>query len=383
MRLRHLLILIALTTAPPVRALGGPADLDAAQKLTREVCDAMARKDFKPLQELIRNGDIRDELVKRMPGSYPSSAAERQGIANGFVKEIEKEVPRIWTEAAKAERFMLPPRDEKGSLVVTVRFDSPNAQKAQFTVFQIFRYRASPGGLRLANIETPLAGLDIVSTQSALMPPHWPEWPEDKERSHQQAAVIIPLMRGSHFEAEKAARLALKQFPDDVLFRLKLADALVAMKKYDDVKELYRDMLARGQVVLFAHYQLATLAVEEQHYDEAIAHLQTVLDGLGEDDWILAKLADAQMLAGKTAEAKATLERALKISPFSRYALEERARLRIHAGDFDGAADDLRTVKKNHGQNVVALLKDPDFSKLVLMEKYGDILNRPPATTAP
>ena len=105
------------------------------------------------------------------------------------------------------------------------------------------------------------------------MPPHWPQLPEDKERLHRQEAVILAMLRGSHFDAEKAARQALKESPDDVLFRLKLADALVAMKKYDDAKELYRDMLARGQAVLFAHYQLATLAVEEEHYDEAVAQL--------------------------------------------------------------------------------------------------------------
>ena len=191
------------------------------------------------------------------------------------------------------------------------------------------------------------------------------------------------MLRGSHFEAEKAARKALKESPDDMLFRLTLARALVSMKKYDDAKELYRDMLARGQAVLFAHDQLATLAVEEQHYDEAIAQFQIVLDGLGEDDWILTQIAHAQMLAGKTAEAKATLERAFKISPFSRYALEQRARLRIHAGDLDGAAADLRMVKEHHGQNVVALLKDPDFSTLVLMEKYGDIIDRPAQPKAP
>ena len=135
------------------------------------------------------------------------------------------------------------------------------------------------------------------------------------------------------------------------------------MKKYDDAKALYRDMLARGQAVLFAHYQLAATALDEQRYDEALAQLQIVLDGLPEDDWLLAQLANAQMLAGKTAEAKATLDRAFKLSPFSRHALLQRARLRIREGDLDGAAADLRTVKERYGQNIVMLLKDPDFSK--------------------
>jgi pentatricopeptide repeat protein len=161
-----------------------------------------------------------------------------------------------------------------------------------------------------------------------------------------------------------------------MVFRLTLARALGSMKKYDDAKELYRDMLARGQAVLFAHYQLAAMAIEEQHYDEAIAQLQLVLDGLPEDDWLLAQLANAQMLAGKTAEAKATLDRALKLSPLSRHALQQRARLRIREKDLDGAAADLRTVKEHHGQNIVVLLKDPDFSQVVLMEKYGDIIGR-------
>jgi tetratricopeptide (TPR) repeat protein len=195
------------------------------------------------------------------------------------------------------------------------------------------------------------------------------------------------MLRGAHLEAEKAAREALKESPDDMAFRMALAGALVSMHKFDDARELYRDMLARGQAVLFARYQLAALAIAEEHYDEAVAHLQAVLDGLAEDDWILAQIANAQRLAGlaatqpaaKTAEAKATVERALKISPFSRHALEQRAKLRIHAGDLDGAAADLRMIKEHHGLNVVALLKDPDFSKLVLMEKYGDILDRPEA----
>jgi tetratricopeptide (TPR) repeat protein len=384
MRLQRLFILIALVAAtPPMRALGDPADLDAAKKLTREVCEAVARKDFKPLLELIRNGDIRSQLIQRMPEGYPSNPEEREKIAAGFMGTIETAIPKVWASAAEAERFMPSPRDEKGSLVVPVRFDSPNEQKARFTVFQLFRYRTSPEGLRLVNIETPLAGQDLVSATVSLMPPHWPQLPEDKEKLRRKQAVLLAMLRGSHLDAEKAAREALKESPDDMGFRLALADALVSMKKYDDAKELYRDMFARGQAVLFAHGELASLAIAEERYDEAIAHLQAVLDGLGEDDWILAQIADAQRLAGKTAEAKATLERALKISPFSRHALEERAKLRIHEGDLDGAAADLRTIKEHHGLNVVALLKDPDFSKLVLMEKYGDLLDRPSAPKAP
>ena len=384
MRLRHALILTALIAAtPPMRALGDPAGLDAAQKVTREVCEAMAHKDFKPLLELIRNGDIRSELIGRMPEGYPADPKEREKIAGGFMDTIAASVPQIWAYAPDAERYLSPPRGDKDALVVPVRFDSRSRQQAQVTVFQVFRYRTSPEGLRLVNIETPLAGPDIVSTAASLMPAHWPELPEDREKKLRRHAVIGAMLRGSHFEAEKAARVALKESPEDLVFRLNLAGALVSMKKYDDAKELYRDMLARGQAVLFAHHQLATLAIEEERYDEAIAHLQTVLDGLPEDDWLLAQFANAQMLAGKTAEAKATLERALKISPFSRHALEQRARLRIRQGDLDGAAADLRTVKEHHGLNIVALLKDPDFSNLVLTDKYGDILDRPTPPKAP
>lgn len=384
MRLRHILILIALIAAtPPTRALAGPSDLDAAQKLTRDVCEAMAHKDFKPLLELIRKGDIRSELVGRMPEGYPADPKEREKIAEDFMKTIEAGVPQIWAYAPDAERFLAPPREEKGVLVAPVRFDSRNKQKVQVTVFQVFRYRTSPDGLRLINIETPLAGPDLVSSAASLMPAHWPESLEDKEKKQRQQTVIVEMMRGSHFEAEQAARKALKESPEDIVFRLALGRALDSMKKYDDSKELYRDMLARGQAVLFVHNQLAALAIEEEHYDEALAHFQAVVDGLPEDDWLLARLANAQMLAGKTAEAKATLERALKINPLSRHALEQRARLRIREGDLDGAAADLRTVKQHYGQNVVALLKDPDFSKVVLMDKYADIIDRVVPPKAP
>ncbi|MGD1000234.1 MAG: tetratricopeptide repeat protein [Candidatus Brocadiia bacterium] len=377
MRLRHLLVLTALTAATPALvAFGAQADLDAAEKLTAEACEAMSHKNFEPVLELIRNGDIRSELVQRMPQSYPTDPKERERIGTGFMETIATGVPAIWSYATDAERFLSPPRDEKGLLVVPVRFDSRNTEKVQVTVFQVFRYRTSPEGLRLVNIETPLTGPDIVSTAAALMPAHWPESPEDKEKKQRKHAMIVQMMRGSHFEAEKAAREALKESPEDMVFRLTLARALGSMKKYDDAKELYRDMLARGQAVLFAHYQLAAMAIEEQHYDEAIAQLQLVLDGLPEDDWLLAQLANAQMLAGKTAEAKATLDRALKLSPLSRHALQQRARLRIREKDLDGAAADLRTVKEHHGQNIVVLLKDPDFSQVVLMEKYGDIIGR-------
>jgi Tfp pilus assembly protein PilF len=376
-----LILTVLIAAAMPARALADSADLDAAQKLTREVCEAMGRRDFKPLQDLIHNGDIRNELVRRMPDTYPTDPKTRQEIAAGFVKEIETEVPRIWAAVATAERVLLPPRDEKGSLAVTARFDSPSAQKAQFTVFQTFRYRAAPEGPRLVNIETPLAGYDIVSATAATMPPHWPQTPEDKEQLRQQVAVLAAIRRGSHFDEERAARQALKESPGDIIFRLKLAEALASMKKHDDEKELYGDMLARGQAVLFAHYQLAAVAVEEEHYDEAIAQFQVVLDGIGEDDWILTQLANAQVLGGKTAEAKATLERALKINPFSRYALLQRARLRVHEGDLDGAAADLRLVKEHHGLNAVSLLKDPDLSKVVLADPYRDILDRPPPKT--
>ena len=215
------------------------------------------------------------------------------------------------------------------------------------------------------------------------LPAHWPQLPEDNEQRRRKQAVIYAMLRGSHFEAEKAAREALKESPDDWVFRTTLAGALISMRKYDDAREVYRDMLARGQAVLFAHYQLATLDIAQEHYDEAIPHLQTVLDGLGEDDWILTQLANARMLAGKTTDAKVTLERALKVNPFSHYALEKRAKLRIQEGDLDGAAADLRTIKAHGGLNILALLKDADFSKLVLMEKYGDILDRPSEPKAP
>ncbi len=376
MRLRHLLVLAALLAAPPMRALGAQADLDAAQKLTAEVCEAMSHNNFEPVLELIRNGDIAGELIQRMPAGYPADPKERERIAAGFMETIAKTVPSIWSYAADDERFMAPPRDEKGVLVVPVRFDSRNAAKVQATVFQVFRYRTAPEGPRLVNIETPLTGPDIVSAAAALMPAHWPKSHEDEEKSQRKHETIVQMLRGSHFEAEKAAREALKESPEDLVFRLTLARALGSMKKYDDAKELYRDMLARGQAVLFARYQLAAMALEEQRYDEAIAQRRAVLDDLPEDDWLLAQLANAQMLAGKTAEAKATLERAFKLSPLSRYALQQRARLRIREKDFDGAAADLRAVKEHYGQNIVMLLKDPDFSKVVLMEKYGDIIDR-------
>jgi tetratricopeptide (TPR) repeat protein len=378
------MILMALiAAAPPMRALGDPAGLAAAQRLTGEVCEAMAEKDFEPVLKLIREGDIRSELIQRMPEGYPADPKEREQIAEGFMETIEASVPRIWSYAPDAERVLSPPRDEKGVLVVPVRFDSPNTQKAQVTIFQLFRYRTSPKGLRLVNIETPLTGPDLVSTTAALMPAHWPELPEDREKEQRKHAMIVAMLRGSHVEAEKAAREALAESPGDMVFRLTLARALDAMKKYDEAKALCRDMLTRGQAVLFVHNQLATMAMAEERYDEAVAQLQIVLDGLPQDDWLLTRLANAQMLAGKTAEAKATLERALKMSPFSRHALEQRARLRIREGNLDGAAADLRTVKKRHGNNVVALLKDPDFSKLVLMEEYGDLIDRPAQSKAP
>jgi len=370
------MLLIALIAAPPMRALGAPADLAAAQKLTRDVCEAMAHRDFKPLLELIRKGDIQSELIARMPEGYPADPKQREEIAGGFMKTIEAGVPQIWSYAPAAERFLAPPREEKSVLAVPVRFDSGNKQRAQVTVFQVFRYRASPDGLRLVNIETPLAGPDLVSSAASLMPAHWPESPADTEKKQRQQTVIVQMMRGSHFEAEQAARKALKESPEDIVFRLALGRALDSMKKYDDSKELYRDMLARGQAVLFVHNQLAAQAMAEEHYSEAVTHLQAVVDGLPEDDWLLVQLANAQMLAGKNAEAKATLERALKINPLSRHALEQRARLRIREGDLDGAAADLRTVKEHYGQNVVTLLKDPDFSKVVLMDKYADIIDR-------
>jgi tetratricopeptide (TPR) repeat protein len=383
MRLRYALLLIALIAVPPMRALGAPADLVAAQKLTGNVCEAMAHKDFQPLLELIRKGDIQSELIARMPEGYPSDPKRREEIAGGFMKTIEAGVPQIWSYAPAAERFLAPPREEKGVLVVPVRFDSGNKQRAHVTVFQVFRYRASPEGLRLVNIETPLAGPDLVSSAASLMSAHWPESLEDREKKERQQAVIVQMMRGSHFEAEQAARKAMKESPEDIVFRLAMGRALDSMKKYDDSKELYRDMLARGQAVLFVHNQLAAQAMAEEHYGEAVTHLQAVVDGLPEDDWLLTQLANAQMLAGKTAEAKATLERALKINPLSRHALEQRARIRIREGDLDGAAADLRTVKEHYGQNVVTLLKDPDFSKLVLMDKYADIIDRAAPPKAP
>jgi tetratricopeptide (TPR) repeat protein len=383
MRLRHLMILTALIAATPMRALGDPAGLAAAQKLTGEVCEAMAQKDFEPVLKLIREGDIRSELIQRMPEGYPADPKEREKIAEGFMGTIAASVPGIWSYAPEAERFQSPPRDEKGVLVVPVRFDSPITQKVQATVFQLFRYRTSPKGLRLINIETPLTGPDLVSSMAALMPAHWPELPEDREKEQRKQAMIAAMLRRSHVEAEKAARAALAESPGDMVFRLTLARAMDAMKQYPEEKEVCRGLLSRGQAVLFAHNQLATMAVEEGRYDEAVAQLQIVLEALPQDDWLLARLANAQMLAGKTAEAKATLERALKISPFSRHALEQRARLRIREGNLDGAAADLRTVEEHHGKNIVALLKDPDFSKLVLMEKYGDLIDRPAQPKAP
>jgi tetratricopeptide (TPR) repeat protein len=383
MRLRYLPVLIALIAAAPMRALAAPADLDAAQKLTREACEAIVHQDVQPLLELIRNGDIRSELLQRMPEGYPSDPEEREKIAAAFMERLETDLTKILSSAAGAELYLPSPREDKDSLVVPVRFDCGSAQKTRFTIFQIFRYRTSPEGPRLVNMETPLAGRDLVSGTASLMPPHWPELAEDKEKLRQKAQVILAMLRGSHVEAEKAAREALKESPDDMVFRLALSGALVSIKKYEDAKALYNDMLARGQAVLFAHNQLATLAVEQQNYDEAIAHLRIVQEGLGEDDCILAQIANAQRLAGKTAEAKTTLDRALQISPFSLHALEQRARLRIGQGDLDGAADDLRLVKTHHGLGVLTLLKDPEFSKLVLMEKYGDLIDRTPEPKAP
>ena len=100
-----MLVLIVLLAAPPMRALGSPADLDAAQKLTRDVCEAMAHRDFKPLQELIRNGDIRNELIQRMPETYPTDPKKREAIAAGFMKEIENERPQNLGRGGEGRTF--------------------------------------------------------------------------------------------------------------------------------------------------------------------------------------------------------------------------------------------------------------------------------------
>jgi len=180
-------------------------------------------------------------------------------------------------------------------------------------------------------------------------------------------------LAGRHAEAEDLARKLALAAPDDALMRCLLAGALMQQEKHTQAKPVLEQMVRQDQAPIYAHHQLGMLALAEGRHADAIRHLGSVLDGLGNDDAIMVDIAGVHAMTGETQRARDWLGRALAANPQSFDALILRARLAVRAGELDAAAADLRAMRRHHLVEPGSLARDPDFKRLRDSPEFADV----------
>ena len=185
--------------------------------------------------------------------------------------------------------------------------------------------------------------------------------------------LVEQSLAGRHAEAETLARKLAVAAPDDALMRCLLAGALMQQKKHGEAKPILEHMVRQDQAPIYAHHQLAMLALAEGRQDDAMRHLGSVLDGLGNDDAIMVDIAGVYAMIGKMESAREWLGRALAANPRSFDALILRARLAARAGELDAAAADLRAMRRHHLVDPSSLARDPDFKRLRDSPEFADV----------
>ena len=134
--------------------------------------------------------------------------------------------------------------------------------------------------------------------------------------------------------AETVLQQATEKMPVDPQAYYYLADAAerrghtdVALRALLDYRTLEGDDADnRRRAAMYS--RLGDLSVQQKHASDGVAWYQRAIDANGADVALLVRLAGAQLLAGSSASALATLQRALDKDPFNRDALALARRMK-------------------------------------------------------
>jgi tetratricopeptide (TPR) repeat protein len=132
-------------------------------------------------------------------------------------------------------------------------------------------------------------------------------------------------------------RLARLRHPASLLLTLSLG---CGARAPSDVPRTLHGTALRGAFVpptAYEAYVRGELALARGRPDEAIAQLDLATTAPDEDPYLLSRLAHAQLLAGKRAQAEQTLDRAYALDPCHEQVWLMRGELAATRGDDDGA----------------------------------------------
>lgn len=195
---------------------------------------------------------------------------------------------------------------------------------------------------RVARASELLATAMTVVDAAVVPPPEAPPPPADDEEEAGTAEPPEPFVQpaGSYPSAEAkledavpqllAAADAYPTLPQGIAARYQAAAALAALGRTSDANAQYRQVMEASGAGVYG--QMARLGLAETHltdgaYDEAIAILEAESTSLDSDlprDAVLMRLGSAYRLAGRTSEARGTLDAILVDFPASPYGPEAR-----------------------------------------------------------
>lgn len=148
-------------------------------------------------------------------------------------------------------------------------------------------------------------------------------------------------------EAEAILQRAVRAKPESVDIRVSMADLRDAQGRYDEAKQMYRDILARDSRSTLAMNNLAwLLALHERNYPEALRQINRAVEVRGPDGNLLDTRGVILLLSGDPAAAAADLATAVAREPLpERYFHLAQAYHKLGAGSRIDAARALRKAR--------------------------------------
>ena len=153
-------------------------------------------------------------------------------------------------------------------------------------------------------------------------------------------------LAGDHEASLTTLENWLVQYPDDVLARNTFADRLLTMRRFDEAKKQYREIVTRGPDNNAAvHNNLAWILLHQKDPDPEAAYrsVQRALELAPQQPNIMATLGEILLAQGKLGEAESVLRQASKLAPTNSSIAFYLAQVLVQNGESENEARKILT----------------------------------------
>jgi tetratricopeptide (TPR) repeat protein len=171
-------------------------------------------------------------------------------------------------------------------------------------------------------------------------------------------------------EALQEARIGLELDPLNPWFRIELAHRLAGSGQLDEAATRVEAVIASQPDFFYSYDILWMIEHQRERFGEALAAASRYFELIGEPEI-------AAVLAGTDANYVKLMHRAadlLENNPARPYVSNvDKARLRVHAGDYDRALDLLEEAFRRRESHLVYTIADPQYKPVREDERYQEL----------